>query len=224
MKEVVHGVAAEVRLPPHLAQEKMSTLKTRRSSLSPVEPRCAFDACCTCPPPLPLPRVPPPGSASPLQGAAVRGPWGAARAASWHMAGSVPQRLLGRCARGGQRWRQLGQVEVAQDGALGARRRARRGLRLRRGGRRADHSRDRQREPRGQGAGLRAGRWSGRVRSVARENRGQSTGSPGVASLSYGPGPGNVGCGGLRRACSMEAVSRPRLSSASPRTPSASPG
>jgi hypothetical protein len=32
MKEVVHGTAAEVRLPPHLAQQKTSTLKTRRSS------------------------------------------------------------------------------------------------------------------------------------------------------------------------------------------------
>jgi hypothetical protein len=32
MEEVVHGVAAEVRLPPHLAQQKTSTMQTRRSS------------------------------------------------------------------------------------------------------------------------------------------------------------------------------------------------
>lgn len=32
MKEVVHGMAAEVRLPPHLAQQETSTLKTRRSN------------------------------------------------------------------------------------------------------------------------------------------------------------------------------------------------
>lgn len=32
MKEVVHGVAAEVRLPPRRGQANTSTLKTRRSS------------------------------------------------------------------------------------------------------------------------------------------------------------------------------------------------
>lgn len=32
MKEVVHGMAAEVRLPPHLAQQETSTLETRRSN------------------------------------------------------------------------------------------------------------------------------------------------------------------------------------------------